>query len=69
MNTQESEYDKQQDQESDDEGGFWSDDEEEQVYVNDKKIENYEQYKYSVQENRADLKSQYEAKDLAIRKL
>jgi hypothetical protein len=37
--------------------------------VNDKNIENFEDYTYSVKENQADLKSSIEAKDLAIRKL
>ena len=74
MHTQESEKSegdrRDQDDDSDDGGnGFWSDEEDDQVYVSDKRIENYEEYSYSVQENRADLKRTYEAKDLSIRKL
>ena len=44
----EAEKKKEEDEYSDDDNGFWSDDDDEQVYVNDKRIENYEEYQYSV---------------------
>ena len=57
------------DDDDDSDNDFWSDEEDDVKMENDKKIDKYELYKYSVSESRADFKSSYEVKDLAIRKL
>lgn len=57
-----------QKEEEDSDEDFDSEEDEDQTYQNDNVI-NFQEYKYSVTQGTGDLKSQYEAKDLTIRKL